>query len=55
MALISPSNFNISGNSYGNSYNKAGSCPAYGRRRRSPEADTEIEGANSRYHFKKAL
>ena len=34
------------GSSYGNSYNKAGYCPSY-RRRRSVESDEDI--AESRY------
>jgi len=36
-----------SGSSYGNSYNKAGYCPSY-RRRRSVESDKDI--AESRYY-----
>ena len=48
-ALISPFIFK-KGNSYGNSYNKGGYCPTYGRRRRSPDSDTEIAEANQRYY-----
>ena len=37
-----------SGSQYGNSYNKAGRCPLYGRRRR--EAETGPEIAQARYY-----